>query len=97
MNRWNKELQKICVECQECCKWTTFIVAKDDAKKLKEHYKARGFRVKPFDKSQVGIMVPTICPKLKPEGCSIYWRRPEFCKIYDGRQDPFMKDKCKLP
>lgn len=87
---------KICVECQECCKWLNFILAEETGKRYKEIYLARGCIITPIGGGSVSLMVPTICPHLTPQGCDIYATRPDHCREYDGRLDPFMKDKCLL-
>jgi len=91
----------ICVSCQECCKWMTFTLnAVYQFKEIKEYYEAHGCRVivnKKIGQGRVSIMVPHVCPNLTEKGCAIYQRRPQFCRDYDGRDDPFLQDVCKLP
>ena len=94
-----KEHQKICVECQECCRWMTFTLNVLEAKrrqKFIEFYKARGCTIK-SNSGDVVVMIPHICPHLKEDGCDVYERRPIACREYDGRHDPHLKYKCKLP
>jgi len=59
-----------------------------------EFYKARGFDVKIIqDIPHIAIDNP--CPHLDLEkGCRIYATRPKWCRLYDGRFDPFVRDKC---
>ncbi len=90
----------ICIKCQECCKWITFTTAPLPLE-LKEYYKAKGCKLTylaPLNpKSQVAVMIRSICPHLTKQGCDIYNKRPTHCRIYDGRQDTLMALRCKLP
>lgn len=91
--------EQICVECQECCKWMSFTLDVREMKriaKITEFYKARGCEVK-YLKTGIVVMIPHICPHLKKGGCDIYKTRPIACREYDGRKDPLIKEKCKLP
>jgi len=86
---------EICIACQECCRWTTFVLSMP-SQMLLDHYKARGFEIKIIG-DNFHIMVQTVCPHLKKSGCSIYADRPQVCRNYDGRFDPVMCDRCQLP
>lgn len=93
------ETEAICVECQECCKWLTFVLDVPDVAYFTEVYEARGCKV---TKDKVGdnriiVMVPQVCQHLGKLGCAIYETRPRFCRAYDGREDYFMYEICKLP
>jgi Fe-S-cluster containining protein len=93
------EQEMICIGCQECCKWVTFTInfyTEKQRIELIEFYEARGFNVVKHADS-IEIMIPSTCPNLTMYGCKIYGSRPESCKRYDGRLDPLLKDKCKLP
>lgn len=87
--------EEICVRCQECCKWTTFILTAP-SEELLHHYRIRGFTIKTI-KNRHHIMVPTVCPYLIASGCYIYKARPQTCRDYDGRDDPVMRSRCQLP
>ncbi len=94
------EFERICVECQECCKWLTFVLDVPDREYFTEVYEARGCEV---TKDKVGdnriiVKVPQVCQHLvEGVGCTIYEKRPRFCRAYDGREDYFMYKQCKLP
>jgi len=91
--------QKVCMKCQECCRWLTFILSAETAITLQEFYEVRGCKIKdvPGNPKAKAVMVPTICPNITPWGCDIYQRRPRACRDYDGRDDPFIGEKCQLP
>jgi len=89
------ETQKICMQCKECCRWMTFILTRP-TQSLLEAYRARGCKVKTINEN-FHIMVPSVCPHLSDFGCSIYHTRPRVCRDYDGRLDPVMCDRCRLP
>jgi Fe-S-cluster containining protein len=89
------EMEKICIACQECCKWLTFILT-EPSEDLLNAYKVRNCISKPID-GRWHIMVPNVCSHLKEAGCDIYADRPKVCREYDGRYDPAMHNTCKLP
>ena len=91
--------EMICIGCGKCCQVVTFTInytVKKQCDEMVEFYKARGFRVKTH-KDCIEVIIPTVCPNLTKYGCSTYGSRPELCKKYDGRDDPIIKDVCKLP
>ena len=93
------EEQKICIQCQECCHWMTFTLLINDPAlwmKYREFYQARGCKIKTTN-SQMTIMINKKCPHLTANGCDCYETRPQACREYDGRQDLFLKERCKLP
>jgi len=94
-----KEQQEICVKCQECCKWVTFTLSPSDGyrNKMRDYYSHRGFDVVSSVDRFMPVMIPSPCPHLTKDGCNVYENRPDYCKEYDGREDPFLRDKCKLP
>ena len=59
-------------------------------------YKARGFQIR-HETGDIVVTIPHACPHLTVKGCDIYSERPMACQRYDGRFDPTMKDRCKLP
>jgi Fe-S-cluster containining protein len=91
----------ICIRCQECCKWMTFTLDGGRQRdQLIEYYEKHGCRVVTEEKigwSKVQVMIPYQCPNLTEKGCAIYTQRPQFCREYDGRNDPLLRDVCKLP
>lgn len=90
--------QRVCVGCQECCRYLTFIVSEDIIKQYSEIYTTRGCKIRSvkYSKSSYSLRVPSLCPHLQDWGCDIYEQRPLHCKEYDGRYDPMMQDLCKL-
>ena len=82
-----------CSGCTECCNWMTFMLnpPADLYKKYSEFYQKRGCKIT----TQPGIMavtVPSPCPNLVPNGCRIQnIGKPQMCKEYDCRTDPFLK------
>ena len=91
--------EMICIGCQECCKCFTFTINCRDKKEhdyLCEFYKARGIQVVKYEKS-IAVVIDSVCPHLTKYGCDIYSTRPEACRKYDGRNDPLMRQFCKLP
>jgi len=84
-----------CLKCMECCKILVIPLAYNaDNEAMLAFYKARGHEI------QVKNDIPYIvlkenCPHLNLDsGCNIYDNRPEWCRIYDGRFDPFVREKC---
>lgn len=90
--------QKICIRCQECCRWMTFILDNVTVETLRPIYEARGCRFEPIEgHNATALMVPSTCQQLTKDGCAIYEDRPQYCRDYDGRDDPFMMHECLLP
>ena len=84
--------KKLCLQCMECCK-VFYVTTTWERYEEKEFYELRGCEVRPY-KGYYIVIVPLPCPHLTPQGCDIYNKRPQVCRDYDGRKDPFMKDKC---
>jgi len=101
MNNIEKKKSELCMSCLECCKWMIFTVPYSvntlKAFYANQYYLARGCRVVDVGHSRyVQVLVPSICPQLNEDfGCMIYENRPEACRLYDGRKDPFLKNICK--
>jgi len=95
MNDIEKKKSELCMSCLECCKWIIFTVPY--SVNAFQYYMARGCRVMDVGRSRyIQVLVPSICPQLNEIfGCAIYENRPEACRLYDGRKDPFLKDICK--
>jgi Fe-S-cluster containining protein len=97
------DLQKICIECQRCCRWITFTISVPngtEANRHEEYYLKRGCKIKGKisgkEFTQMSIMIHSPCPELTLLfGCKSYHNRPVLCRLYDGRYDPLME--CKLP
>ena len=90
---------KHCKKCGKCCKVMWFPVPfhpDDDMSMLTDFYTARGCTIMSDQKSMLYIVVPLPCPHLTDNGCDIHKTKPEICKLYDGRQDPVIKEVCKL-
>jgi Fe-S-cluster containining protein len=67
------------------------------AEQLIDYYEAHGCVVHRSGYGLV-VMVPLACKWLQPDGlCEHYDNRPELCRQYDGRADPYLRDRCKLP
>ena len=80
---------------------------------LKRYYRVRGCQVHDHGSSlSVMIYSPCPqmpvthrpAPGIAPledlwqgQGCHNYSTRPKLCRVYDGRLDPFMAERCKLP
>ena len=65
-----------------------------------QFYEARGCK---FDFDVKGdnitsfVTVEQPCPHLeKGKGCKIYRNRPLACRVFDGRENPVTRDRCKL-
>lgn len=89
------EKQKLCLVCMECCRTLAFSLPKKSLdKQTRDFYEARGSKFKkqgPF----VWVIVPSVCPNLTTLGCKIYPQRPVVCRVFDGRNYPFMAGICK--
>jgi len=88
-----QQKQKLCLECMECCKTVALPLMGFDSH-TNEFLMVRGCETYTTNFG-LFVLVPSICPYLTENGCSIYELRPHVCQIYDGTQIPFMKDKCK--
>lgn len=54
-----------------------------------EFYKTKGFEVGEHQ-GQLGLILQIPCEQLTAFGCKIYNDRPKWCRLYDGREDPFV-------
>lgn len=86
--------QLLCLECQKCCKVIVFPTNYKDEPDVRHFYETRGMKVRWDDRWGLLIMVDHQCPHLTERGCNIYSKRPDVCRRYDGRKDPFMADEC---
>lgn len=78
----------------ECCKYIGVVSVVDPNNFFeRQFYETRGFKTIIKDGHLI-IILPNICPHLTEKGCDIYSNRPYYCRMYDGRNDPFLKDKC---
>lgn len=85
---------ELCLKCMYCCKVITFCV--DASGDSLEFYKARGAIIHYDIKlpNKIYVTFPCVCPKLTPEGCSIYNKRPFACRIFDGSNYISTADHC---
>ena len=91
-----RQEEVVCIECQECCKWMGIIIPSDEWKERRKFYEVRGCEVARTEGDDVYVLLPSVCPHLTPNGCDIYDYRPNYCREYDGRDDPAMRGRCKL-
>jgi len=95
MSTAKSKKQEACLSCMECCKTLAFnLPRKALDKPTKEFYTTRGAKFT-YQGNIVWVMVPSVCPNLTSFGCKDYEDRPYVCRIYDGRNFPFMDDICK--
>ena len=92
MDKLDEIKSKLCLQCMECCRYIG-IVSVVNTPNERNFYETRGFTV--IDNAGFLVIIQqAICPHLKWNGCDIYETRPAYCRNYDGRKDPFMKNKC---
>lgn len=85
---------ELCLKCLKCCSYIGVVSSGNPNNFFERNfYKVRGCETLVKNNKLIVIM-PFKCPHLTEKGCDIYDRRPLICKEYDGREDPFMKDKC---
>ncbi len=87
--------QRLCIECQRCCKDVAVYTHPDfyecSMKEVLNFYKMRGFRVQK-EKGAYLLSLTFPCPHLTADGCSIYEKRPQSCRDYNGIED--FGDEC---
>jgi len=95
MKKAGSRKQKLCLECQRCCKEIGVYTHADfydcSLKEVLKFYKMRGCSVEK-DKGAILLTLPVPCPHLTPDGCAVYEKRPQCCREYDGMED--FGDKC---
>jgi Fe-S-cluster containining protein len=57
----------------------------------------RNIKIAAIKEDKIYFLVPYPCPNLTDEGCRIYERRPDVCRMYHGKFDPALEKVCKLP
>jgi Fe-S-cluster containining protein len=85
----------LCLSCMACCK--VFVIPirlEDTPERCREVYEARGYEFKYLEPDKALLVSHSPCPHLTEGGCDIYDTRPQACRDYDGRHDPWMKGKC---
>jgi hypothetical protein len=99
MRAIQKRNSEICVECQLCCRELHFNLGRcdtDEGKDAARFFGIRGLAVV-SENNHFTVIVPHTCQHLDPLiGCEIYEDRPIDCRVYDGRRDPVMRDRCAL-
>jgi len=94
----SKNNNNICLECLECCKNISFDLEIKGSYYLYEQFAAiRNIKIITVKDNRVYFLLYHPCPQLTDEGCKIYIKRPEVCRIYDGRLDPALAKICQLP
>lgn len=93
-----------CTGCDHCCDYITFTInarSMPDSRlqALMKYYEARGCTLLK-DVNNVHITVKAPCPQKTddgefdnmPKGCKVHGSKdkPEFCRAYDCRHDPFL-------
>jgi hypothetical protein len=97
----NNLMTDICKNCGKCCQCLVLPVVKPLQKALMGDWlKVRGCEIVSEDESAVYVKVDSQCPHLKKSinpveqesgwSCEIYNERPEGCRIFDGRNVPFL-------
>jgi Fe-S-cluster containining protein len=77
----------------ECCKYLSFEM--EISGETVKFYRSR--KVKMYldsENMKLFVVVPHVCDKLTDKGCSIYEKRPDSCKSFDGRKHITTKDVC---
>jgi len=89
--------QELCLRCMECCKVIGIpSIYNPEYDQMIHFYTIRGCSIKKggLDNSVAIVVVPYPCPELSPLGCKSYEDRPLWCRLYDGKIDPVVRDKC---
>lgn len=83
-----------CLRCLACCKVIALPLFPGISH---EFYRdTRGIELKTI----LGVtwaVLPNSCQHLTEKGCAIYQTRPQECRDFDGRENPFVQDKCQWP
>ncbi len=95
MKKARSRKQKLCLECQKCCRSVSVYTHPDfydcAAKEVLQFYKMRGIGVQK-DKGAIMLTFPFPCQHLTSDGCGIYEKRPRICREYNGMED--LGDDC---
>lgn len=85
---------ELCLKCLKCCDYIAVrSIVNPNNFFERQFYQTRGCTTMVID-NQTLVFIPFRCPHVTKDGCDIYENRPHYCKTYDGRKDPFMKDTC---
>jgi len=91
----DREKSAVCLQCLECCRYVSFsLPLAGDLKIYEEFCRVRDLELVAVKKGVVYIRVEKHCKYLTVAGCRIYDQRPMACRMYDGRKDAAMADKC---
>jgi len=91
----DEEKQKICMECQACCKYIGYLCGPTPQEA--NFLAAWGYELTPV--AGTGKLTATIyhpCQHITDKGCDIYDTRPIFCREYYACDDPALAHLCKL-
>jgi len=95
----NKDMSRICIECQVCCKTVGVYSAHPYTPDIIEFYEARGAKISQrimYGEALTFIEFNLPCPNLDSvKGCLIYNDRPQVCKGYPEKGAPLLND-CEL-
>jgi len=81
-------LRDDCVKCSECCRVLIFQTRYQVTAENIKFFRMRGVRVRANEKGLIDIEIDSTCPHLSPDGCSIYHKWPDVCRVYDCSRDP---------
>lgn len=91
--------QPDCTDCEHCCEWIGFGINlhgfnKDGIKRKLAYFQTHGCKVIKQTEFQYVIMVHSPCDQLKDNGvgCRIHPIRPDICRQYDCRKDPWLPE-----
>jgi Fe-S-cluster containining protein len=91
-----KEKSDLCLNCLACCKKFGVPMSYETYASDKKFYQFRSEKVIPLIPGiAVLLVLNDTCKFLTDKGCSVYSDRPDACRIYDGRKDLIMREKCK--
>ena len=90
----NNKKSELCLKCLKCCEHIGVRSIVNPNNFIdRSFYELRGCKTIVKD-DQLIVIIPFKCPHLTKEGCDIYEKRHHYCRIYDGREDPFMEEIC---
>lgn len=93
----NDQKQSLCLKCRYCRKIISAPIfqGKDLPSLYAEFFAARKLATIYDDVSGLHlVVVPHVCAQLTDTGCGIYEKRPDACRVFDGRTNAATKDRC---
>ena len=82
-------IHTLCKACQKCCKMIAMDTTYPYEHDVIEFYETRGFTVSEMLDGNCRLSTMNLpCPHLCESGCTIYDKRPDVCRIFDGSQFP---------